>query len=275
MPEKFFATRHSIKPKGEDLPSQKYQGISEKGVELAKERATELLADLQQEKPGTVMLLGAVSNQIRTKSTAEVYGDELKDLVEQKGIIDVMVFDRNDFDTKEGQNKKVDWLVKQIQDNADKKVMIDFPMFIKEFALNNNTWFTKEGNLTAYAAKLLEKNNNDEQAALRDWLDNQGQLDNLVGPKPQEIAEKQLQGIKRLSDFVHKFLPDREVIIGAVGHSWNLDVLAVYLGNKGKVDVKGYDKLGGQMITETQPIKLLTEDNKDYLLYGDNKIKLD
>ncbi|MFH0854021.1 MAG: hypothetical protein V1891_00810 [bacterium] len=58
MPEKiggeFFAARHTIKPKGEDKESLEYKGASEKGVELGRERAKEVLEILEKSNEGTV-----------------------------------------------------------------------------------------------------------------------------------------------------------------------------------------------------------------------------
>ena len=57
----FIATRHSIKPKGEDNPSEEYKGISEKGVELAREQAQKWLEVLKNAPEKAVLLLARIT----------------------------------------------------------------------------------------------------------------------------------------------------------------------------------------------------------------------
>ena len=49
-----------------------------------------------------------------------------------------------------------------------------------------------------------------------------------------------------------RYAKDRPISIGMVGHSWNLDALATYLANDGKVTPEGFEKIGGKLIGETQ-----------------------
>jgi len=61
MREGDFFSRHSVKPRGEDLESSALAGISEKGVELAKERAQEILSNSERLENGTIMFIGGAS----------------------------------------------------------------------------------------------------------------------------------------------------------------------------------------------------------------------
>lgn len=200
MREGDFFTRHSIKPKGEDLESSEFSGISEKGVGLAKERAEEILANLEKQENGAVMLIGGVSEMPRTKSTAVAYGQEIKNIIELQKIDDVLVFLPEDLENIDGYTNKVNFLIEQIKANPNKKIVLDIPLFIKEFSFKNR-WADEEGNLSEYTKELLKRNNDDDEEAMKDWFDNHGKIDSLVGPNPKEVAEQQLAGIERLRDF--------------------------------------------------------------------------
>lgn len=61
-----------------------------------------------------------------------------------------------DLENIEGYPKKVDYLVEQITANPEKKIIIDFPLFIKEFSLVGD-FTTKEGPLTPYIQEMLKR----------------------------------------------------------------------------------------------------------------------
>lgn len=256
MPEKFedfFATRHSVKPKGEDIESKEYPGISEKGVELARERARSILESLEKAEEGTVMFIGGVSEMVRTRSTARVFGEEIKRTAEEKGRENLMILTQKDIiDREKGYSQTVKEVAERIKANPDKKILIDFPLFLKEFGLGLSRWRDKEGNDTPYIKELKKRNENDFTACLKDWIENKGQIGDLQGPNPTRVAEEQLEGIKRLREFAQKHIGERPLIIGTVGHAWNLDALTIYLANEGKVDLEGFEKVGGEVIGEAE-----------------------
>lgn len=275
--DEFFAARHSIKPKGEDVESEQYPGISEKGVELARKKAMEVLKFLDASKEGTVMFIGGASDLIRTKSTAHVFGDEIKKIAQEHNRNDLLVLTEEDIvaGKEEGYSKKIKKLINQINNNPDKKVVISFPLFLKEFSLGFDKWMDKNGKLTPFAEKLLQRNNNDDRESFKDWIQNKGIIDDLRGPNPIEVAQEQLKGIERLKKFISKYLPDRSSIVGSVGHGWNLDALAVYLANNGKIDLEGFKKIGGDAMSETQMIRIENNSEGTKFVYGDNmEIKL-
>ena len=129
-------TRHSVKPK-KDKPggseSVEYPGISESGVELAKERAGEILSMLESMQDGSIMFIGGSSELIRTKSTARVYGDEAKKIVSEEDREDILVVTEKDL---VGEKKALRKVIEIINANKDKKVLVDFPLAIKQFGLN-------------------------------------------------------------------------------------------------------------------------------------------
>jgi hypothetical protein len=190
MHEGDFFTRHSIRPKEGDQESPSFEDVSEKGVELAKQRAREMLKSLEQSESGTIMFIGGASEIARTKSTVLVYGNEIKIIVLEQKRDDVLVFMPEDLENIEGYSNKIDYLVKQIIANPEKKIVIDFPLFIKEFSFVGD-FTTKDGKWTQYTQEMLKRCGDDSEKFLRDWLDNQGMIGDLKGPNPEEIAKKQ------------------------------------------------------------------------------------
>jgi len=266
--------RHSKKPKGEDLESEQYKGISEKGVEMSQEKAKELLERLEQSADGTIMFIGGNSDMIRTNSTARVYGDEMKKIVEESGNKNIIVLTEEDIrDEKTGVTGTIRKVQELINSNSDKKFLIDFPLILNEFKMGEGRWM-KDGDYSPFTKKLLERNNNDEVACVRDWFANEGKVDGLEGPNPTEVAESHIRGIERLSEFAKKQISDRPIIIGMAGHSWNLDAVATYLANEGKITLEGFEKTGGKMIAENQSVEVVIEDGKAKLKYGGQEFKI-
>lgn len=192
MPEKlesFIALRHSKKPKGEDLESKEFPGISERGVELAQERAKEIFKVLEDAEEGTVMFIGGASEAARTKSTAKVFGQEIKRIVTEEGKEDIFVLTKEDIIQKDkGHSQIIEEIAGRIKANPDKKVLVDFPLFLKEFQIGH--WIDKEGNYLPYTKALLERNKEDNLACLKDWIENEGRIGDLEGPNPTKVAEE-------------------------------------------------------------------------------------
>lgn len=266
----FFITRHSKKPKGEDLESPRYPGVSEKGVELVDERARELAEMVEESQPGSVVFISGGTELIRTKSTAEAYGDKLEDLM--KGNDNVVVMTRSSI--KEGSKGKgysasVKEIVAQIEANPDKKIVIDFPLAIKDMSPVIGGFFDKSGKLTPWANELLARNNGDEYAAFRDWVETKG--DNGKGPNPEDTAKRYEKGLERLREFAKDKVGERPLVVGTVGHSWDIDVFLTYMAT-GKVDLESFDKIsGGGIIKETEVAKIVIQGENTTVGYRDKK----
>lgn len=274
----FFAARHSIKPGKEDLESKDFPGISEKGAELAKEKAASILELIDQAQPGTILFLGGSSEAVRTKSTAHALGEGVKQMLQEQGRSDIMVITKDDVaavvEAQKTWLKTVQEIVNQIKANPDKKIFIDNPLFIKEFSMD--PWLDKEGNPLPYTDAIIKNSNNDMTLALKNWLENQGKLGDLQGPDPTQLAKKHLEGITRLREFAkEQGIGDRPLEIGAVGHSWNLDALAIYLANNGKVDAEGLQKVGGEMINETETVRVEIDSDGAKLIYKGQEYPID
>lgn len=269
----FFGTRHSIKPKGEDKESA-YKGISERGEQLSRERAHDLMALVDRAPEGAVIFIGGSSDQIRTKSTAEVYGEEMKKIVTEESK-DIVVINRNDIaDSQKGYSQIVGGVVEKINAEPTKKVVVDFPMFLKEFSIGGGKFLDASGGMNEFTKKLLELGGT-EEGALKKWIESEGIIDGIVGPKPKEIAEDQLNGIKRLFKFAKKNIgQERPIVIGFVGHSWTLDVLAIYLAKGSEVTMEGFEKIGGSMSKETEMVELSIHNNKGIFKYRGSEYEI-
>lgn len=274
MDKRYFLIRHSIKPKGEDVESEKYKGISKKGVELARSSAKNILDDIERSPRGAVIFLGGVSDEVRTRSTAEVYGDELKNLLARRE--DYIVITREDLPRGKSYSDMAKQIKQTIDANPDKKIIVDVPLFLKELSLKKRGWFTKEGKPIPYFAKLLERNKNNEYETMRDWIATQGKEGELKGPTPEEVAKSYEKGLGRLEKFAKKYFGDRPYVIGLVGHSFELDAYLTYLAGNGKVDLDSFDKIraDGGLIKETELATIQKTPDLTTISYRGRKTKV-
>jgi hypothetical protein len=269
MKEMFnFFTRHSEKITKEKTSSEskRYKGLTDPGgVEKARKTAREQLKPMIDNLPpdAVIAILGA-SDLIRTKSTAEIYGDELKEIF--AGDEKILVKTKSEIEgiKKPGINT-IDELAKEINSNPNKKIILDYPMIIKEFSLSYlNRWMDKEGVYNDYCNKLIEITNGDDDAAFVEWVKSNGEFGNIKGPKPEEVAQSYKKGFERLRNFVAKQISDRPIYIGGTNHSWDLDAFVTYMTH-GKIDQESIKDIMGEkqeIIKETEPFYFKIEGNK-------------
>jgi len=278
MKEEFFATRHATPERNKtatDPASKEYPDLTVGGVEQAKEKArTEVLKLIPDAPPGAVILIGATSDQPRTKQTAKIYGDELARLQSEKADETLLVLTKDEIEKlgnapaqEHGLEKKgfaaiaqaVRSIEKVIRENPEKKVVVDYPLMVRELAYKyNNRWTTTDGKKTSYFTEILKKHGNNHEEAGKDWIANQGRLELsdgrvLHGPTPEDVAREYLHGVKRLKDFAQKYTGGRPLIVGEVGHQWDIDALVTYLGSGGTVDRETFEEItGGTIAGETE-----------------------
>lgn len=271
-----FMTRHSLKPESVNPESSRYKGVSEKGVELARQRAQELFQNIEKMDRGSIIFIGAASDMPRTASTALIYGDEIKRIVEKSNLKeDIQVIMPEDLEEIDGFKKKAEYLKERIERNPQVKFVIDIPLFIKELSPGGIIVNKEKTAFMPYFNHLLEMHRGDEKKAMEEWFKTQGKIGDLQGATPDEIAKRYLEAIRRLEEFAKKYIPkNRPIIIGGVGHSWSLDALAVYLANDGKATWEGLEKIQGKLIGETELVRLTKEGDKSMLEYGDLKIQI-
>jgi len=271
-PSESFVTRHSIQPnrKAGEKSAEQYFGISEAGVELAKKRARGMLESIKQAEEGTVLAFIGASEADRTKATIRIYGDELARLVDDEGNEDIQVLTQDDIDSEARMAQNIQHFADIINSNPKKKFVIATPLYLKELKLQDR-WQNPNGHWASeYSKKIFEDNNYDNQAVLEEWLKNQGRLEGLVGPNPKTVAEEELAGLTRIKEFVAKFVPNRPIQTGFVGHTPNIEALAIYLANDGRVDTEGFEKIGGKSFSESEMIEI----KKDCVVLPSGKFKL-
>lgn len=229
-----------------DPISPDFPELTQKGVEQAEETAqTDLLEILDRAPEGTVMFIGTKTDQERTGQTAEIYGNKLKEIAhDRKGLI---VFTKSDVDQivqTQGTTKGIAAITDLIHANPDKKIVIDYPLYIKQLGYEYQNRWTEDGKKTEYFDEILKKHNGNHAEGVHDWMQNNGVLitedgRTIEGPKPEDVAKQYLEGIKRVHDFAKGQIEDRPIIIHGVGHQWDLDAVATYLA-KGHVTYEDF-----------------------------------
>ena len=280
LESRHFLTRHSIKPVNPDKSdeSKEYPGISEAGVRRARSSAKNIFELLDKSESGTVMFLSGVSEEIRTASTARVYGDELKKMLKDRK--DYIVITDKDVEKMPGYNTIAEYTKTVIDSNPDKKIIVDIPLFLNELSARSRQgkvgWMDNKGKPTPYALRLIERCGKDQYKALRYWIEhNNPEIGGERGPDPNEIAKSYAQGVSKLEQFAQKYIGDRPLITGLVGHSWDADVYLAYLAGNGKVDKNSLDLVasGKGMIKETEMAYVRADKDMISLTYRNREHK--
>lgn len=277
METEFFLTRHTKRPTEEEVSPEGYPGISEAGVELAKERVKDISDLIENARPGTVISLVGVSPIERTRSTMKVYSEELRKSLEGKeGIIFISQEEiKKLYKEEKGVHKTIEKINEKVEENPAAKIVIEFPLMLK--ALSDDRWWAPEDknkpekerkwgpyieHLGGTAAFIRPKNE-----VIKQWFDEQGIVEGKqVGPNPTEVAEGYLRTFKKLEKFLRKIFPNKPLLIGVVGHSFETDAFFTYLANNGKVTSEGFEKIGGKEIQETELARLIFKPDGNVVL---------
>lgn len=243
----YWVTRHSKSGKGiESSP-----GLSEQGVEMAKERAKTIVELIENSREGSVILYGGVTSEPRTRSTMELYADEAEKILKEHG--ETACFIKKE-DIKEqadqsGYLRTANEIASQINAVPEEKVVIELPLFLKEFSMDRYLYEEDGKTVKPEWQKLLDKHGKDYTAAIEDWF-NDPELSKVIDP--EEMARGCMKAMQRLGEFSKKFFPVRPVKIGFVGHSFLIDALLTYIANDGKISSDGFKKIGGDVVKETE-----------------------
>ncbi len=294
----FFATRHSTPERNktpQDPASKEYPDLTEGGVEKAKAKARSEIAELIKKAPAdAVIIIAATSDQPRAKQTAEIYGDELTVLQSQTQDENLITITKKQIDQltpavpEEQADKKgfmpgkiiqtVNKLKEVISQNPDKKIIIGYPIMVNELAYKfRNRWTDKAGKKTEYFSEILKKHSNNHEEAGKDWIANDGKLElpngrTIQGPHPADVGKEYLQGVRRLQEFAKSHIGNRPVIVGEVGHQWDLDALVTALANNGKVGMESFNRItGGDIAGETEMTEFTIADNRTTVKYRGKK----
>lgn len=278
-------SRHTIRADGEmgrggleadDSPSERFPAVTRKGEEKAREVArnqyTEIIDGMEE---NGILFLGGSSEEDRTRQTAEIIGDELLELY--KGQEDILILDKDGIEKIREEaikedGKALDKIEEIIRSNQDRKVVLCYPMFLKNFSLRPGFRDAETGEHTEFSKQIFNKVGYDGQNGAIEWFGNKGKIDAggdiISGPVPEEISQQHIEGIERLRKFAEKFSHSRQINIGFTGHGWNLDALALYYASGGDVDKKIFkDLFDEQVIEQTETGWVEVKNGKAILHY--------
>lgn len=221
----FFASRHTKRSFGSSEAS--HFGLTEEGVELARLRSDEILRIIREAAPKSVIALAGVSEAGRTKSTAEVFSEELKkSIANEDGIAYIDLF--TEWDKAGGLKDAINKIKRESLQDQD-KIFVSFPLYMRQFRIGNDRWQNEDGTwCSEYAQELFKKSEFDSSRVFQNWLKDY-QKDNSLSPNPSDVAKEQLEGVRRLESLFSEIFPDRPVMVGFVGHSPNIEALHYYL----------------------------------------------
>lgn len=263
----------------EEEKVEDFGGLSKQGAEKAREIAHQEYREMiDTAKQGTIVFIGGASEERRTKTTAKLIGKELSEIYKDSN--DVLVYTKGEKEAKRLTLAKVKQI---IEGNPEKKIVFDFPFYLREFSLRPHHRDKKTGKHTPYMDTLIKqkKGEQDEgREAAREWFRNKGRIETedgtvLEAPSPQQTAETHIKGIERLRSFASQFTGNRPLEIGIVGHGWQLDALAVYLANKGEVTSEAFEELfEGKIMEQPETGKVTITEDKASLQYRGNSYEV-
>jgi len=261
MEKKFFVFRHSDKPDEKNPESQTHPGLSEKGAEKAMEQKAKEIKEVVDNAPDRALIyIGGATELVRTKSTAIAAGEGLKALY--KDNESVVILTKEEIISQAGKARSISSTIKKIieivesDENKNKKIVVDFPLFVKELSFDRR-WDAKKDNFEYYDY-LDKKYGNDEEGAFEEWSRTKGKnIEGSEGPNPETVAEEYLFGLDRIHEFVKKYFPERPVVIGAVSHRWDLDAAILKL-IKGEVTPEGFKEISDEKLTDTTEGTVIT-----------------
>lgn len=289
------AARHGkrFKKRQENLGPEKkesteYPGLTIEGVEEARGKAVEeILPIIEKGAPGTVTFLGATSELERTRSTANVFADAIAENIRDKNE-NILMIGRNEIKEIYAETKSlsvtVNQLKKIVDENKDKKIIIDFPLFLKGLSMAETKKRkglitlekTEDGreieNLTPDANDLYKEKSYDEAEFLKTLIES-GKTKDL---DPVKIAEGFRNSIDALVNFFRRnFDQQRSLNVIAVDSSGWMEWLAVYLANKGKIDQESLQKVfSGKNLAETEFYTVDFEPDKTEIRVRDKKFSV-
>lgn len=253
--DKFILSRHGEHTGGLtplENRSQEFSDLTKEG-----ERQTRLQADQVAEEirnlPGrSIVILGGVSDAVRTRSTLEVYEDELRKIFGNDKDVLFPPYNKELLDDPPVPGKiYLRYLRSKLEqissvrdslnqpENVHKKAIIQFPLWLKQFTASPEQWLEWKSYFD-----MIKNIPPDKEIA--HWFETG------IGPKPKAVAEGLMMGLIRQSRFYRKFFPDNDLLFINVDHSGELDALFTMLANQGLVNDAGFDKIGGAEIKTSE-----------------------
>ena len=297
--ETSIITRHSLKSTIEDFESEEYPGLSEKGVELAKQKVKEFLPIIEQSEEGSIIVFSGVSDLPRTRSTIKIYGEEIIDQLKEKGEVTIfsyptektsgslekkemkyLVFNEESIVSIKKQKgnlsfRKVISEINQIlKSNSQTRLIALFPLRIKQF--HDKSWDRWDENsgkheLGTYVANRINLFKEDKNEFMKKWIEDRGFVGNQqIGPDPEVVAKNYRLAIKRANDFIKHIFPENKGIVNfMVAHEYELDAFMASLINDKKITESNFDDIrqDGETISETEIVRVEEYDKSSTLIY--------
>jgi hypothetical protein len=254
--KEFIFSRHAkrTREKTPDGEKSEYLGITKEGEMETRKNAKDVAEIIDNLPEKSVIVLGGVSGAVRTRSTIEIYADELKKIF--KGRKDVN-FPMEGL--KGSLNGKLKKLKELSESETDKKSIIEFPLWIKQFTASPEKW----QEWFDFYAKIGKSG--DKKSDIPDWMEKK------IGPDPEKVAKDFIKGLSRENNFFKKFFPDNTIAFVNVDHSGELDALFTYLANNGIVSKEGFEKIGNKEVKESEISELIfPKDGEINFKYRDN-----
>lgn len=224
-----------------------YPGITERGVQMLEEPSARLALAIEAGAPNAVVFIGGSSEEIRTRSSAEVIGDNLARMY--KDDPNTVVITRSQIKEMykaqtspeaDPQMAAVDRMLNVIKhvktiihDNPDKRIIVTYPLHLKQFSMRP-ILRDFQGNQTAYTKELEARNPGDVDAQMLEAMLDTHPAD-YKNPRPfspDELGNQHLQGVERLHRLAERVVGERETFVAFVGHGLYLDTLAGKLAKR-------------------------------------------
>ena len=224
----FILSRHAKRARlGIEEEMSKYVGITREGEKEAREKIKKISDIIGNLPQGSVIILGGVSKAVHTRSTLELYTDELQRIFKDKK--DVVFSKPFNPITPLGALREI-----SVKMEKTSKAIVQFPLWIKQFATFPKQWEEWE----KYFSGLEGMSKENEVA---EWIKMK------KGPNPNKVAECFIIGMEREEKFFRKFFSENFILFINISHSGELDAVFTYFANKGEVTKEGFEKIGGMV----------------------------
>lgn len=192
--EQNIAGRHTKRSDGisglgnleiDDLPSDNYLGVTIEGERKARETARRQYKELiDYSAPNAILFIGGSSEEDRTCSTGEIIGEELENIyaddpsimVITKKKIESWQEEDSEEDKKINNIKILSKLQNIIEANPDKKIIIAYPLYLKEISLRPFFRSPINGEHTQFSQEIIKQAGQDEFAATKLWFACNGRI---------------------------------------------------------------------------------------------------
>ncbi len=270
--ENYFRTietmRHGEK-KGEEL--------SERGEEQAREKAAELLLEIEAAPPGAVFYI-MPSIVGRAKATRNIIESTLEQLVRDKGTEDIVFISVHEVEkikaAKDDFSKK--YVITDIQPSTPLGFKADRPVYSPVYVRIRNL-FKGDEELTGmtWAAKA------DEVGPLREEIQKkfpdvpEEEIDpKKFGEPPEEAALRYLRLMRREVELTEKYFSGHPWKSMYVGHAPAIDFATMAILGK-DISIKAIEELGGKLRDFLEPAHFELKNGKIIVKFRDQETEVE